>query len=164
MATLYEIKEEYLKALEGAFDLETGEVLDVDKMAEADKLFGDFNSKIDNIICYIKNLKADAEALKVEKNNLAERQKAKENKAESLTKYLQSVLEGNKYESTVGKVSYRKSVSVEVDLDVFQQDERAFDFLNYEPKADKTALKKALEEGLEINGAKLVEKNNMQIK
>lgn len=48
--------------------------------------------KIDNIASYIKNLNAEAKALKEEEKNLSERRKAKEKKVDSLTKYIKEYL------------------------------------------------------------------------
>ena len=74
---LFEIKNEIMNC----WDQETGEIFDSKKM---DQLEMERDTKIENIALYIKNLTADAEALKTEKQSFAERQKAAENKAESL--------------------------------------------------------------------------------
>ena len=58
---LYEIDAEIL----GCVDVETGEIFDVDKFEE---LSLTRDAKIENICLWIKNLKAQAEALKAEKD------------------------------------------------------------------------------------------------
>ena len=78
---LFEIENEIMNC----WDQETGEILDSDRL---DQLEMERDTKIENIALYIKNLTADAEALKAEKQSFAERQKAAENKVESLKKYL----------------------------------------------------------------------------
>ena len=60
MATLYEID----KAILECVDAETGEIID-DKALEELELARD--NKIENIACWIKNLKADAESYKKER-------------------------------------------------------------------------------------------------
>ena len=154
MATLYEIEQSILSII----DTETGEVLDTDKF---DQLQLSRNEKIENIALYYKNLLADAQAYKAEKDAFAEKQKRAENKAESLKKYLSAALNGSKFSTARVDVSYRKSSSVEVDEQ--NLDARFIEgVVTY--KIDKSELSKRLKAGEEIRGAKLVEKSNIQIK
>ncbi|MBR7083700.1 MAG: siphovirus Gp157 family protein, partial [Oscillospiraceae bacterium] len=60
---------------------EDGEVIDEQALTE---LLMAKEEKIENVACWIKNLTAEAEAIKAEKEKLAERQKQAEAKAESL--------------------------------------------------------------------------------
>ena len=77
--TIYEIDQAIMECV----DLETGEIIDTEKL---DKLQMERDAKLENVACWIKDLKAEAEALKNEKQALAERQKVAENKMESLKK------------------------------------------------------------------------------
>ena len=95
---LFEIDNEIMNCI----DEETGEVIDIEKL---DDLQMQREEKIENICLWIKNLKAEAEALKEEKDNFAKRQKAAENKAESLKQYIESYLNGEKYKSTISESS-----------------------------------------------------------
>ena len=70
---LYEINKEML----GCWDAETGEILDE---ARLDELQIERDEKIENIACWIKNLRAEKDALKAEKEVFAQRQKTVENK------------------------------------------------------------------------------------
>lgn len=164
--TLYEIDAEYVKALEECLDTETGEVIDLDRLKEVqDKYCEDRQAKIDNLICYIKSRKALAESIKAEKQNLAHRQSVLENQIGRLEQYLQLNLDGQTYESAKGKITYRKSESVEIDMLYFLDNADAEDFLDYaEPKPRKADIKKAIKEGRQFDGAILVTKTNMQIK
>lgn len=154
MANLYEINEQILNCV----DMETGEIIDVDKLQELQLAF---DEKVEGIACWIKNLISDAEAIKVEKNILAEREKACKNKAESLKNYLQSALAGQKFKTAKVSIYYRKSKSVEV-ADVAKIPE---EYLKYsEPEVRKTDIKKAIEAGEVFEGVELVEKQNIQIK
>lgn len=107
MANLYEINEQILNCV----DMETGEIIDADKLQDLQLAF---DEKVEGIACWIKNLLSDASAIKAEKDALAEREKACKNKAESLKNYLSSVLSGTKFKSPKVSISYRKSESVEV--------------------------------------------------
>jgi FtsZ-binding cell division protein ZapB len=85
---LYEIDSAILDCV----DMETGEIFDELKFEELQLTR---EAKIENICLWIKNLKAEAEALKQEKDAFAQRQKATENKLESLKKYISSYLDGS---------------------------------------------------------------------
>lgn len=151
---LYEIENAILKCI----DLETGEIIDTDKLNE---LQMERDTKIENVACWIKDLKAEAEALKAEKQALAERQKVAENKMESLKKYLAYALDGKSFKSTRASVTFRKSQAVEI-ADIYKLDEN---YLRYkEPEADKTAIKEALKAGKTVAGATLVENTSVIIK
>lgn len=156
---LYEINE----AIMNCIDEETGEVVDVQALNE---LSMERDTKIENLACWYKNLMADAEALKAEKNAFAEREKAAKNKAESIKRYLSSVLDGEKFTTSKCALSFRKSESVEVlDMDAFMSDDKAENYLKYaEPTVNKTELKKALKSGETFKGVLLSSNNNIQIK
>lgn len=139
-------------------DVETGEIFDEVKFEE---LALERDVKIENICLWIKNLKAEAEALKAEKDAFAQRQKAAENKMESLKKYISTYLDGAAFKTAKVAVSFRKSESVEVDEGANIPDE----YLRFkEPEVNKTELKKALKDGKKIDGVCLVEKQNIQIR
>ena len=151
---LYEIDEAILSCI----DTETGEILDADKL---NALQIEREEKLENVALWIKNLTSDAEALKAEKQAFAERQKAAENKAESLKKWLTEALAGEKFKTTRVAVSFRKTKSVQV-ADIFALDNS---FLKYaEPTPDNTAIKKAIEAGQEVAGATLVENVSISVK
>ena len=150
---LFEINQ----AIMDCVDTETGEIIDEERLNELQIAE---EEKIENIALWIKNLKAEAEALKAEKEAFDKRKKAAENKAESLSKYLTNYLQGNKFKTTKVSISYRKSESLEID----NTESIPFDYIEYEPKINKTDLKKAIKEGLEVEGCRIVEKQNIQIK
>ena len=156
--TLYEINSEMLNLI----DEETGEVLDYERFVELNLAR---DEKIENIGLWIKDLKAEASALKAEKDALAKRQKTAENKVESLTRYLQMMLEGEKFKTPRLSVSYRTSKAVEVDNEFLSWAmANGEQYLRYkEPEVDKTAVKEALEKG-EVPHAALVERVSVTIK
>ena len=154
MANLYEIQKELLECV----DMETGEIIDIEKLGalELEK-----STKIENIALFIKNLKADKEAYKKEKQLFAEKEKAADKKIESLTGYLEGFLEGEKFKSTRVTISYRKSTGVVID-DITRLYEDCLK--SAEPVADKTYIKAVLKSGIEVPGAHLEEKQSIQIK
>lgn len=151
---LYEID----SAIMNCVDMETGEIIDIERLSS---LQMERNQKIEGIGCWIKNLLADAKALKEEKDNLAARQKAAENKAASLKEFLSSYLNGEKFKTAKVAISYRKSDSVDIAEGAVIPEE----YLKYsEPTPDKIGLKAALKSGEKFQGISLVTSNNIQIK
>lgn len=150
---LYEIDQE----IEKCFDDETGEVLDEKRL---DALTMERDKKIENVVLYIKDLRADADALKKEEQTLAQRRKTAENKAESLKNWLFMALEGNKFKTPRCAVSYRHSRAVEVP-DIMKL---APDFIDYTPKPKKKDIKHMLENGFPVEGAQLVDRLSVIIK
>lgn len=162
MATLYEID----AAIMGCIDMETGEILDFEKL-EALQIERD--AKIESVALWYKNLCSDAEAYKAEKQVFAEREAAAKAKAESLKKWLDYALDGEKMNTAKVAISFRKSKIVEIDDEAafieYAQRANLGDLLSYKaPTISKTAVKAAIEAGREITGAAIVEKRNIQIK
>ena len=87
-------------------------------------------------------------------------QLAAKNKAESLKRYLEMALGGEKFKTSKVSISYRKSEIIEID----EIEKLSDKFIKIEKKADKKAIKVAIKEGAEIVGARIVENNNIQIK
>lgn len=152
---LYEIEAEMLTCIS-----EDGEVIDLEKL---DALTMERNTKVSNIACWIKDLKAEAEAIKAEKQNLDKRQKVAENKAASLRDYLAGFLNGEKYKDARVSISYRKSTAVQIaeDMDIKRLPE---EYLKVTVEPSKTAIKEALTNGVAVEGCTLIENNNIQIR
>lgn len=141
-------------------DTESGEIIDLEAIAALEM---ERDKKIENLGCWYKNLLADAEALKAQKNAFAEREKAAKAKAESLKGFLGRYLNGKKFETAKVAMSFRKSEAVEFDAkcigDVPEE------FLKFkDPELDKVAVKKAIKAGETVPGCELVAHQNLQIK
>ena len=157
--TIYEIDQAIMECV----DLETGEIIDTEKL---DKLQMERETKLENVACWIKELKAEAEALKNEKQALAERQRVAENKAESLKKWLAYALQGEKFKTPKCAISFRKSEAVEVTDEGLNNLMKEHDeLLTYKaPEPNKTAIKQALKDGLNVAGVQLVQNTSTIIK
>lgn len=140
-----------------AVDTETGEIIDHAALAALEMAR---DKKIENIAMWHKELLAEAAALKAEADKLMARRKTAENKAESLKSYLDEVLGGEKFKTARVAISYRKSEPVEIT----NQAKIPQEFLRVKTEPDKTAIKAALKAGKEVDGARLVESRNIQIK
>ncbi len=162
MAKLYEIDQAILDCV----DSETGEIIDPERL---DALQIERTEKIEKVACWYKNLVSDAAAIKAEKDALAEREASARYKAEGLKKWLTYALDGKKISTPKVAITFRKSESVEIEDEkefiYAAQDANRDDLLTYkDPTPNKTAIKAALKDGLDIYGARLVEKQNIQIK
>lgn len=141
-------------------DTETGEIIDIEAIAALEM---ERDTKLENVGCWYKQLLAEADAIKAEKQSLAEREKAKRNKADSLKAFLTTYLGGKKFETAKVSMTFRKSEAVEFDAkcigDVPEE------FLKFkDPELDKVAVKKAIKAGERVPGCELVARQNLQIK
>lgn len=158
---LYKINEQLERLIDAGelfVDTETGEVFD-DKAL--DQLALDWDTKVTNTGCFIKNMESDIVAIKSEVERLKERQKRLEKRVESLKGYLSFCLEGKKFHSPQVDISFRKSEQVEADIARLPA-EYIISVTTLKP--NKIKLKEALKKNISIEGAALVEKKNIQIK
>ena len=155
---LYEIKQEFEKAIEECVDMETGEIINPTRLDELNMVLTD---KRENVALYIKNLSAEAKAIDEEAKNLTKRKRVLNNKVEGLKKYLADNLEGHKFETAKVVVSFRKSEQLEINSIEHIPTEY---LISQEPKIDKVALKKSIKQGAVINGVQIITKQNIQIK
>ena len=140
-------------------DEETGEVLNAD---ELDQITLARDEKIENIALWVKDLLAEADAIKAEEQALAKRRKQAENKADWLKRYVAQALEGEKFKTPRVAISYRTSEAVEIlDEDLIPEE---FLMIKTEYKPDKKAIKDELKVGGEVEGAVLVKRTSLQIK
>jgi len=84
---LYDIADDYQSALDGAVDVETGEINE-QYLSLLDSLGEDLKEKGLAVAYYIKNIDADRDAIKAEKDRLAKKEKAIANKINWLHEYL----------------------------------------------------------------------------
>ena len=97
--TLYEID----AAILACVDQETGEIIDPEAL---DALQMEREKKLENVALWVKDLKAEAEAIGNEVKALTARKKAAENKAERLKAWLAGALEGEILKTSKVRVSY----------------------------------------------------------
>lgn len=155
MANLYDIQ----RGITDCVDEETGEVIDFEKLSA---LTMELSEKIENIALWIKNLEADAEAFKREEEAFEERKKAAANKAESLRRYLDTALNGQKFATERVSVSFRCSKAVQI----AENTELPVEYIKtkVEKMPDKKKIGDALKNGIAVPGCALVTNRNMQIK
>ena len=159
MSSLYELTG---SAFELQMLLESG---DIDEDTYKDTLESlDINAKIESVCKVIRNLTAEAEAYKAEKDRLAERQKTAENGIkrlkDSLLHYMLTT-EQTKVKQGIFSVRINRSASVNItDPLVIPPDYLKFS----EPQINKAEIKKAIQSGDEIPGAELVTNESIVIR
>nr|DAM88630.1 MAG TPA: resistance protein [Caudoviricetes sp.] len=157
MATLYELTGIYQQIYDMDMDDETKQ----DTLESIDWT-EDYENKVENYIKVMKNLDADIEARKNEIDRLKKLNDADKSKKERMKSDLATSMEltgHEKVDTTLFKVSFRKSEAVEVDDLLLPE---AYKVATW--KADKKRLKEDLKNGLEILGAELVERKNLNIR
>lgn len=158
MRPLYEINED-IANFEFDIDEETGEILNSDAL---DELNLEREQKIEGVALYYKNLCAEADMVKAEADTLTDRYKRLQRKADGLKDYLSYALKGEKFNTPKVAMSFRKSKSVHISDEHLIPDK--YMNISVVKKPDKKVIKDALEKGVEVMGAEIVEKNSVQIK
>lgn len=143
-------------------DPDTGEV-DGEALAAYAEYQGQAAEKLEGTACYVRELEAEAEAIKAEEDRLAKRRKALEGKSARLKAYMMPALEamGGKVKGVMASVRIGKSQAVYVfDLDALPD---AFKRVMTKVDPDKVVLKKALKAGEDIPGAALEDRQSVVI-
>lgn len=151
--TLYEID----NAILACVDPDTGEVIDPEALTA---LQMEREQKLENVALWIKDLRAEADAIANEVKNLTARKKAAESKAESLKAWLGKALDGEVFKTSKVRVSYTHSTKLNVidEASVVSWIQTHFtepeEYLRYQlPEIRKDAVKTAIKDGAEIPGA-----------
>ena len=124
--------------------------------------------KLNGLIYAVKRLDAEAEMLKAEKQRIDRELKKQEKNKEALKGFINLIMSATqqkKFEGVAGKLSYRKSKSIEYTPE-FVQANLSADYIKEDItyKVDKKALKALVERTGPIEGVTIKESNNLQIK
>lgn len=151
------------------------EMEEIPEEAVADTLqsvVAEWEKNADDLLSYIKNLRATALEIKAEEEALAKRRKSKEKLAERLSQAITDAMQAigrGSYESSRHKVTFRRSERL-----VVTDEEQLLSFLyGNHPEAikvnenityDKDSIKAMLRDGIEVKGAEIESRQNIQIK
>lgn len=144
---------------EHVVDTEDGEILNLEQF---EALQMERAAKLENLACYIKNVEAEAEAIYTEVDALSKRARVKKNEAERCKNYLAQLLEGEKFETSRCKVTFRTNTVCNV-LDLSKVPEQ---FLRRKEivEANKVDIKKFCKDGAKLPGVEVVTKQSMVLK
>lgn len=150
--TLYEIEDAILACV----DQDTGEIIDPEALTA---LQMERDRKLENVALWVKDLRAEAEAIGNEVKALTARKKAAENKADRLKEWLGEALGGEIFKTSKVRISYTHNSRLNV-IDEqsvvnyiqthYQEPEQ---FLSYKlPDIRKDAVKAEIKSGADIPG------------
>lgn len=161
--TLYELKQEYLAALDGiTVDEETGEAIFPAGFSE---LCESLDEKIESVALYRKTVAAEADAIRAEIKALKERRDAKDRKVAALDRYISDTMQNigkNSFETARVALSFRSSEVVAVVDEA--RIPASFWRETVERSLDKAKIKATIKSGTVVVGAELVKRQNLQIK
>ena len=163
MRALYEIDQDILDCV----DEETGEILDTERL---DALQMERETKLEGVALWIKDLRAEADAVKAEADKLTARKKALDNKIDGIKAWLLGALAGEKLKTARCNVYQTHSQKVSVPdeaglISYLSKTDSPELFLRYkDPELKKDEIKKALKLGIVIPGATLEETESVVIK
>lgn len=159
--TLYDIDAQ-IAALDGAaeddmlIDEETGELVSVSQALDALRM--EREAKLENVACWVKNLSAEADAIREEENRLLKRRKAAETKAANLKAWLLAAMtreDGTTDKLKTGRVmvSVKRNPPSTVVDDALLPSSYKVAKITYQ--ANKELIKRELLAGGEVPGAHL---------
>ena len=163
MRPIYEIDQDILDCV----DEETGEILDTERL---DALQMEREKKLEGVALWIKDMRAEADAVKAEADKLTARKKALDNRVEAVKAWLLGALAGEKLKTPRCNVYQTHSQKVAVPdearlISFLQTLEKPDRFLRFkDPELRKDEIKKALKDGYMIPGASLEETESVVIK
>lgn len=156
---LFNIKQEYLNI---AMQLTDGEL--TPELEQALEItMENLNDKAVNYGYVIKNFESEVDIIDAEIKRLQELKRSRINAVEKLKTNITEAMELfgiSEVKAPTFKLSFRKSESIECDEFV----DSNYCTVKTSIAPDKVAIKQAIKEGKEVIGAKLVIKNNLQIK
>lgn len=159
---LYTLTESYRNLLE----LTENEEVQQEVLEESLKdLEDDINTKVENIAKVIKTLNAESKVLDEEVKRLANRKKILNNRIDSLKTYVlgnMNALGLKKVKGAILSVSITEPKSTQIYSENLIPNEYKEEIITF--KIDKTAIKKAINEGLEVPGAKLITNESITIR
>lgn len=160
--SLYKIESEYLE-LFARIEMAEGELTpELESALEINK--NELEVKSIAYVEYIKTKESFNDRINEEIKRLQAIKKANENLIHRLkTNLVSAVNLYGSFKSGFLTFGIRKSTSVEVNIDTNSLD-KEYKCIKVTETPDKIKIKKALENGIEIEGCQLITKNNLQIK
>ncbi len=163
--TLFEIAGQFREMAERLADL------DIDEQTLVDTLEGESGALVEkgqNVAFVVRNLEANASAIKEAETAMSARRKALENRATRLRKYL---LEGMRLANIQRIDSPYFAIKIAKNppsVDVYELGLVPADYMTSPPppppQLDKVLVRKAIEDGFEVPGCRLVRAERVEIK
>lgn len=162
--SLYKMTADYEKAFLELADLDIPDDAITDTLQAIE---GELSLKIANVGAFIKNLEAEADKIKSAETEIAKRRLAYESKVSRMKVYLKENMErsGIKKVSAVDGTFAITLIAPRASLVIDSEDSIPAEYKSERTviDIDKAAIKKALEEGVDIGGAHLEFKSGLRI-
>ena len=158
--TIYDCQE-IISQIETKAELNDGELNDEDLQSLVEAQTQSIE-KLGKLVGYVRWLEGFADTAKQEIQRIQARKKTAENRIAGIKRFLIPYIQQNG-PKTVGtnRISLRKSKGV-VLADGFNNPVYCEEVITYKP--DKKAIKESIEDGIEVKGAALEERQNIQIR
>ena len=152
MASIYEITDDFLRIQDMMEDPE----LDSQTLADTfEAIDGELEIKAESYAKVMKNLEGDLAGIKTEIDRLTSKKKTIENNIKNMKATLQSVMEvtgKTKFKTDLFSFGIQKNAPSVV-IDVEDVRDIPEDYLKFkEPEVDKTAIKAAINDGVDLTG------------
>lgn len=160
---LYEIADQYQFLMDDLYDHDTGEISDK-AIERLNELTDTLENKCINITRLFKSIDAEKEAIANERKKMAARESALKNQVERLKYYLLTNMERcqiKKIECPQFVIGLQKNT---VSLEIFDADLIPNDYDKVTVEKDNAKIKEALQKGIEIPGARLVQRSSIRIR
>jgi len=163
---LYQISTQYQQAFLALADSEFDEET-ISNTLEG--MEGELVEKAQNVMAYALNLEAEAEALKAIKERVAARQKAAENKVKWMKDYLSRNMAATgitEIKSIDGLFTIKLQIGRDESVVIDNPEWISKSLYRHIPESwepDKTAIKKAIKSGEDVQGAHIEKKNRLVI-
>lgn len=158
---LYELTQNYLNLLEL---LENPDVPKEVVEAALEEVEGSFDDKAENIVKLIKSIEADVKGYKEEETRLSTRRKTSENKVKGLKDYLEGSMIALDKKDIKGKIFTLaiKKNPPSIIIDDFNI--LPMEYKKIEEKEDKKKIKESIDNGIEVPGARIEQKESLRIR
>lgn len=154
---LYEITDAYNNLLDADLEQEQiDQALDI--------IDDEFDTKAENIAKLISSIKGDVETIKAEENRLKDKRRSCENKIKGLQEYLFNNLEKidkKKIQTPLYKISIQKNPAK---LVVKDESKVPDEYLKIIKEIDKAKLKEAIQDGLSVDYAEIIQEEGLRIR
>lgn len=160
---LYEMADEYKFLLENLSDEETGEINEA-VLNRLNELNRPIQDKCINTVRVMKGIEAEYKAIEAERKAMQAREKALKSQVEWIKNYLLSNMEKSDIKiisCPQFEIKLRKNPS---SVEIYDEDEIPEEYTVTRVELSKEAIKLALAGGIEVPGARLINRNSVQIR
>ena len=161
MLSIYNITDDFSQIM-AEIESNGGEISpEIDEKLQINQL--NLIEKTTNYIHVIKTLDYECDIIDIEIKRLQDLKKQRSNFTQTLKDRLKNAMQAmelTEIKTPLNKINFRKSESVEI----IDESILPSNVLIYEPKIDKKKIKEIIKNGGYVEGAKIVENQNLQIK